>query len=250
MSSEVSAVQGEAGKAIARATEAGSRFFVVMPVLLLCIVLLGFARTFFLRDFFDVPPIPAHLYLHGVLLASWFCLLVTQTTLVAKRRVQLHKRLGVAGGILAAAIVAVTLYTLLRFPARLSAGQLSTDVSFDPAIVLWTDYAELAVYAAFVSMALWFRRRPDVHKRLMLLASIALVVPALSRLIAPLAPVLLPWLTAHHLPPLVPVVIFALPLTLVVHDAVATRRIHRATLTAVPLMYLVLFGAAGIASSL
>ena len=162
----------------------------------------GFARTFFLRPLFDVPPIPGRLYLHGVLQASWFCLLVVQATLVAKGRGRLHRRLGVGGAILAAAIAAVTLYTLLRFPARLSAGKLSTDVTFDPAIVLWTDYAELGVYTTFVSAAVWFRRRPDVHKRLMLLASIALVAPALSRMIAPVAPTLLPWLTAHHLPPL------------------------------------------------
>lgn len=250
MSSEVSLATGAAGKAIVRATEAGSRFFVVMPILLLCIVLIGFARTFFLRPLFDVPPIPARLYLHGALQAAWFCLLIAQATLVAKGRVQLHRRLGIGGGILAAAIAVVTFYTLFRFPARLSAGELSTDVTFDPAIVLWTDYAELGVYTAFVSVALWFRRRAGVHKRLMLLASMALVVPALSRMIAPLAPTLLSWLTAHHLPPLVPVIIVALPLTLVVHDVASMRRLHPATLSAVPLMILVLMGAAGIASSL
>jgi hypothetical protein len=47
-----------------------SRFFVVMSIVLLLIVFTGFSRTFYLRAFFDVPPIPAHVYLHGALLTA------------------------------------------------------------------------------------------------------------------------------------------------------------------------------------
>jgi hypothetical protein len=74
-----------------------TRFFVAMAAAILALVLVGFARTLDLRALFDVPPIPAYLYVHGALLTAWFALVVAQTALIRHASVATHRRLGVVG---------------------------------------------------------------------------------------------------------------------------------------------------------
>ena len=81
---------------------------------MLTLVVVGFARTFYARPFFgaiDEPTrsaeLPRHLMLHGLVMTSWFALVVTQTLLIAKRNVALHRRLGIAGAALAVLVVVV-----------------------------------------------------------------------------------------------------------------------------------------------
>ena len=82
------------GTALVRAQ---SKFFLGMSIVLLLFVLSGFAPTLYLRAFFDVPPIPASIYLHGGILTGWFVWLVVQTSLVQTARTATHRRLGVVG---------------------------------------------------------------------------------------------------------------------------------------------------------
>jgi hypothetical protein len=57
-----------------------------MSTVTLVIVLAGFARTLYLRPVFQPQPIPAHLYVHGLVLTSWFVWLWVQTLLVQTGR--------------------------------------------------------------------------------------------------------------------------------------------------------------------
>ena len=95
--------QGTNGTALVRAS---SKFFFGMSVVLLLFVLSGFAPTLYLRAFFNVPPIPASIYLHGGILTGWFIWLVVQTSLVQTARTAMHRRLGVVGVVWAAGVVA------------------------------------------------------------------------------------------------------------------------------------------------
>ena len=173
-------------------------------------------RTFFARPFFDVPPIPWYLFVHGFVLTSWFLLLVAQTALVVAHRTDLHRRLGVLGGFIAVALVGISLVAVLGFPAHVKADVLSSDVAFDADVVqaiVWTDLASLVIFSTFVGTALYWRRRSDMHKRLMLLASMAILGPAVARI--------LPLLTSGPGPLALVMqssVLIGLPLTLVLHD--------------------------------
>ena len=51
-----------------------SRFYLGMTLVLAAIVLTGFMPTLFGRALFNVPKMPGHLYLHGIVLAGWFAL--------------------------------------------------------------------------------------------------------------------------------------------------------------------------------
>lgn len=212
-----------------------SRYFQTMSLVLFAFVLLGFARTLFLRPLFHVPPMAGwYLYLHGAVLTSWFAAFVAQTSLVAARRTDLHRRLGIVGAILAIAVFAIALVTVLGLPAHFKTGRLSTEGSLDFAAVsgsVWTDFAALALFATFVATALYLRQRSDVHRRLMLLASLAIVVPAVVRLPIPAMPVRL-------------LILLALPLSLVVYDLWSLRRVHRATAWGVASYFVAYLGSA------
>lgn len=70
-------------------------FFSGMALLLATAVFAGFARTYYLAGVFGVPLPSFIIHLHGAAFSIWIGLFVTQTTLVAARRVDLHRRLGV-----------------------------------------------------------------------------------------------------------------------------------------------------------
>lgn len=224
-----------------------SKYFLGTALILLAFVLVGFGQTFFARPFFDVPPIPWYLFVHGFVLASWFLLVVAQTALVAAHRTDLHRRLGVLGGFIAVALVGMSLVAVLGFPAHVKTGFLSGGVAFDAAAVraiVWTDLASLVIFSTFVGTALYWRRRSDTHKRLMLLASMAIVGPAVARIV--------PLLTSGPGPLSLAVqssVLIGLPLTLVLHDLFDTRRVHRATFIGATVYLVAIFGAVAIANT-
>jgi len=77
-----------------------SRFYLIITLLLLSVVLLGFGPRFFLRPFFEQPRhlqmehLPIKFMLHGVLMTLWYVLLVTQSALVNTKNIHFHKRMG------------------------------------------------------------------------------------------------------------------------------------------------------------
>ena len=103
------------------------RFYSGYALALLATVLVGFAQTYYLRPLLPAParalrPLSPLLHVHGLLFTGWMLLLVAQTRLVAARRVDLHRRVGVAGGLLAVAMVVfgvlAALNAVLRGTAR------------------------------------------------------------------------------------------------------------------------------------
>jgi hypothetical protein len=226
------------------------RYFVAAAVVLLAVVIAGFSRTFFARAFFDVPPIPWHLIAHGFVLVSWFVLVVAQTSLVAADRTDLHRRLGILGGFVAVAVVVAALVAIVYYPASVNArGSMFDGTSLDPLLVrtiMWTDLAALATFSIYVGAALYWRRRSDVHKRLMLLASIGLLGPAVGRV----APVLALAGAPQWAQSSAALLLFVgPPLSLVVYDVVTRRRPHWATVVGIVVAWGLTAGAIAIAMS-
>jgi hypothetical protein len=154
------------------------RLYIWFALLMPIIVVAGFARTYYLKGFFGNPPLPGLLvHLHGLVMTSWVLLFIAQVTLVARRRTRTHQRLGVLGAILAALIVVVGVATAIAAAARGSSPG-------PPALqFLVVPLGDLLVFAILVGTALYFRRRRlDVHKRLMLLAAVQLLAPAIARI--------------------------------------------------------------------
>ncbi|MEO6967327.1 MAG: hypothetical protein ABI132_02570 [Rhodanobacteraceae bacterium] len=155
------------------------RFFIGAVIAAFAIVFAGFARSYYLKSFFGGPALTLLVHLHGLLMTGWFVLFFTQACLIAKHRVDLHRRLGVFGAAYAAVLVLVGLTTVLRFAAR---------GVHDPAdggfaiLILGYDLVLLTVFALLVGTAIALRRRSNFHKRLMLLAILGLLSVAIGRI--------------------------------------------------------------------
>lgn len=154
------------------------RFFTGMAVASLLTVAIGFGPTYYLRGAFGAPPLSTLVHLHGIVFTSWIVLFLTQTSLIAAGRADLHRRLGVAGGVLALLMLVVGYLTAVE-GARLG---VTRPGGPPPLAFLAVPIGTLMVFAILVGSGLYNRRRSQTHKRLMLLATIALLTPAIARM--------------------------------------------------------------------
>ena len=160
-----------------------SKFFLYLSFALLVIVLVGFSPTFYLRAFFDVPVIPLYVYAHGATLTAWFTWFCVQTTAVNRGRVDLHRRLGAIGITIGILVLISGAASALGLAPRLleKYGNIDADL---PRIagVVWGNIGMLVAFTGFVVAAVLNRKRSEIHKRLMLLATIAIILPAFGRI--------------------------------------------------------------------
>lgn len=171
------------GKALA--TGAYDRVFYSSIALAMALVVFGgFAPTYYLRAFVDSPvtvsgatTLTPLAHLHGALFTGWVVLFIVQTGLVATHRVRTHRRMGIAGALLAAAMVVVGTTTAIASAARGSAPP-----GADPSAFLAIPLFDMLLFTVFVGAAVYLRRKPDVHKRLMLLAYVSILTAAVARL--------------------------------------------------------------------
>ena len=193
------------------------RFYTWFAVCAFLIIFAGFAHTYYLRLVFETKGLPLLLHLHGFLFTAWFVLFFVQVRLVARHRVDLHRKLGVVGAFLAplCAFVAMRVSfnagrrfflahpTLLQMQARPFAMDFGTSLMF---LVL-------------VAIALCLRRRPEIHKRLMVLASCSILLPAIGRI-----PFLFDTVGFWGLVAITEVP----PLACILYDTIKHRRLHPA----------------------
>ncbi len=153
------------------------RLYLLAAIVTPLIVLAGFARTYYLKPFFGTPDLPGRIvHLHGIVMTAWVLLFIVQISLVATRRTRVHQRLGIAGGVLAALVVIVGVLTALYAAAR-GASPGPPALAF-----LIVPLGDMLIFSVLIGLALYFRRKLQVHKRLMLLAAINLLTPAIARI--------------------------------------------------------------------
>ena len=152
-------------------------FYSAMAVAIVIVIFAGFSRTFYLRPYFHSERLIPLLILHGIVFSAWVALFVTQTTLVATKRTRIHMKLGVAGGVLAASMIIIGCVT-----AVVRAKGPSPIPGVNPLSFLTIPLGDMLVFGILVGAAFYFRRKLDTHKRLMLLAFIALLPAAVARL--------------------------------------------------------------------
>jgi hypothetical protein len=190
-------------------------FFPAMSSLLIVFVFLGFAPTYYLRPV-SAGPIPAYLHVHGAAMTAWFLLLLVQTALIATRRRAVHRRLGIAGAFVAVMIVLLNPLVVVWSVPHLMAQNNSTALT---ALIVVADLLLVGIFAVLVGLAIRWRRYPETHSRMLLLASLAVSGPALGRLSLNLAETPFPGIIG----------LMVLPLLVVVHDRVMMKRVHPAS---------------------
>lgn len=195
-------------------------FYTSMALGMALTVLVGFAPTYFLKIIGEGPmttfsgrQFTPLVHLHGALFTGWVVLFIVQTALVASHRVAVHRRLGIAGGILAAAMVMVGTATAINGAAHGSAPP-----GVDPLSFMAIPLFDMLLFSGFVSAALLLRKNKEAHKRLMLMAYVSIMAAAVARL-----PGLLP---------LGPLVFFGLAFVFllagIIYDILSRRQLHKA----------------------
>jgi hypothetical protein len=205
-----------------RARTADDIFFTSMSVLMLAIVLVGFAPSYFLRGavFSHQPSLLVHL--HGAVFSSWIFLFVIQSSLISAKNIRLHRKLGVLGAVIAGLMV--ILGVLAPF-GTIHRGVPLPPV-FTPESFLIGNVFGILFFGAFVGFAIWKRNNRIVHKRLMLIANAMLMSPALGRMTSPITSngmgATIPFMV--HYPFLVGVIPLAMVASIFVFDLFTQKR--------------------------
>lgn len=156
------------------------RFYLLIAVMFPLVVLAGFARTYYLKGVFGTPPLPSLLvHMHGILMTAWVGLFGTQVWFISSKRVRLHQKLGYAGIGLAALIIPVGFFTAV---AAAKYGSAATPPGFPPLAFLAVPVFDVIVFAILFGAAVYYRKRPANHKRLMLLTVLNFLPPAIARI--------------------------------------------------------------------
>ncbi len=201
------------GQPVVRKTD--RLFFTGMALASALTLFLGFLPSYFHRSA-ELPALTPLYQLHGALFTAWVALLVVQTVLVAGRRTDIHRTLGVAGAVFAAVVFVVGLAVSVE-TLRRNGGPPGGDPRKFFAIPL----GDILVFGALVSAAVVERRRSEAHKRLMLLATISLLTAAIARFLRQVGMGGAPNLFFGT---------DAFVLALVLYDLASRGRIHPATL--------------------
>ncbi|HEX7085761.1 MAG TPA: hypothetical protein VF198_05320 [Vicinamibacterales bacterium] len=165
------------------------RFFAGLALVVLAIVFLGFANTYYLWPLTRAThtatgrllpsPTPPLVHVHAVLFSGWIVLFVAQACLGARGRVGLHRRLGMA------ALGLVPLMVITGLATAIHGGRTGWHPGGpypDSLGFMVAGFRDIANFTVLTGAGLLYRRRPDIHRRLMLLGTIGgLLWPAIVR---------------------------------------------------------------------
>lgn len=149
-------------------------FFPGLAWLMLIIVFVGFAPSYYLAGVVRAPLPSLAIHVHAVLFSSWILLLIAQTSLTAAGRVDIHRRLGIAGVILAGSMLVVGVWAATDGLAR------GSHVG-DPLAFYIFPLANVVAFAVLIVFAYRARFDPAAHKRLIMVASTALMTAPIAR---------------------------------------------------------------------
>ena len=148
---------------------------------IVAIILIGFAKNFYLRAWLGTRHLTALAYAHGFVMTAWVGLFILQLWLIASGRAQFHRRVGQWGAAIAAVLVGLGVVTIAFAAHRLHP---QADLKMLAAVFVAFDGLSLLLFGALVWLGISRRAEPAVHRRLMLMAMIALLPPAFGRLVA------------------------------------------------------------------
>ena len=162
----------------------GQYFYLFMSLLIVAVILYGFSFTVGKNLIHPAIPRPWILYVHAAVFSSWLVFFVLQSTLVRSRKVQWHRRLGsfgVALGTLIPVVGVSTAVVMTRFDtARLHI----TDAESFLVVPLF----DMVCFTSTFPLAVYWRKKPELHRRLMLVATCALTAAAFGRFPARILP--------------------------------------------------------------
>ena len=152
-------------------------FYLAMSLLIAGLVVWGFHATVNPNLIHASPPRPLLLWFHGAVFSSWVLFYILQSALVRTHNVKVHRFLGWFGAGLAATMVVlgfVIAVVMARFDWY-TLHEPGTDIFLS---VPWGDMVE---FAPCVLLAILWRKKPELHRRLLFIATCVLLDAAFGR---------------------------------------------------------------------
>ena len=158
-------------------------FYVAAGAIFLVLTVLGFQQYIFHGRHFDGSPIApvmlAIVVAHSSAIFAWFVMFFVQALLISTHNRRVHMTLG--WGVVGIAALILVTGPLVAFRSIQVAPE---QVLFDwpgPQFLL-VMYTEIALFAAFVTIGVLNRKRPRIHRPMMLMACLAILSGATARI--------------------------------------------------------------------
>jgi hypothetical protein len=197
----------------------GQYFYFLMSLLIAVTVVYGFSHTIDHNLIHPWPLPPFVLYIHAIVFPGWVVFFIVQSALIRSHNVRVHRRLGWFGVGLAVAVVVLGAWTsasMVRF-------SIEHKDPFNSTAFTIVQVMDLACFAVPFALAIYWRKKPELHRRLVLVASCALLDAALGRF--PELPLVFS-----------PAGVDALICLGAIRDLIVERRVHKVYLYALPIL--------------
>ena len=213
-------IEREASTTTKFKTFLGRYFYLCMSLVLAAIVISGFSRTVNASLFHANPPRPLLLWIHGAAFSTWVVFFIAQSALVRARKVSVHRLLGWFGATLAAVMV------VLGFTISVVMTRFDTLVLQQKGVesFLSIPFADMIIFGSCIALAIYWRKKPEYHRRLVFIATCQLMDAAIGRF---------DFMFNHAL--FFPAVDCLIMLGMV-RDWVVDKRVHKVYLYALPAM--------------
>ena len=218
----VAAKQGNTTKASELSRFLNKYFYFCMSLLVAVVVIYGFGHTVDNRLVHATPPRPWILWVHGAVFSGWVAFFIFQSALVRTHHVKLHRLTGWFGAALGVSIPVLGIATAIAM-SRFRIVHFH-QVGIKPFFAL--SALDMVSFAFPFWLAIYWRKKPEFHRRLVLIATCALTGAAFARF--PMMPQPHAW-GAYAC-------VDALILLGVARDLIVNRRIHSVYRYALPIL--------------
>ena len=159
-------------------------FYTFAAALMLVLTFIGFSKFFLNGQAYPgrpiAPPIKTLVIAHGSAMTAWLLLLLVQPLLILRNQRRLHMTLGTLGAALATLIL--ILGTWLAIQSATVTPPEARIWGLPPKQFMAVPFISVWIFAAFVALGIAFRRKPAVHRPMMLLATLSAMSAAISRI--------------------------------------------------------------------
>lgn len=152
-------------------------FYFCMSLVMAGLVVWGFSKTVDVSLFHATPPRPLLLWIHGAAFSTWVVFFIAQSALVRTRRVSVHRVLGWFGAGLATVMVG------LGFTIAIIMTRFDTVVLHQSGVdaFLSIPFYDMIAFGTLITLAIYWRKRPEFHRRLVFIATCGLMDAAIGR---------------------------------------------------------------------
>jgi hypothetical protein len=189
------------------------RFYLIISILMTALVVVGFWPTYFGQFLRGIPDRPWVIHVHGAVFTGWMALLLLQGVLAARGNFTAHRRIGNLGIAYGCVVFIVGLTVSFVAPVlHVKAGEWDIDRA---AGFLPIPIGDMILFGSFFGAAVLYRRKSEIHMRLMLFATVALLFAAIGRM------------TFLSSVPIALLIWFSPVLVGILYDAIKWRKVHR-----------------------